>query len=298
MRAGLGHIFILLLVQATGCAVLDAARDGGAERSLQVTRMQSLNGGLRAVSDGPGRVQFLQPAAVAVSRTDVYVADPPAGRVYRYDQLSGRVSVVVAEGVTAQTRLATAPDLSVYVVTPGWPLRNFTRTGQLLRTFSPLGISGHYLDAAVDPDSGIIYAVGVHGRSLERIHPTGATTLWPGGESPFMQPRNVALGGSLVYLLDVPCACVWAASRFSPVWRRVASDLKQPVALAADARRLVILDAQSRELRVWFDGIELPAVRYQDVGLTAPVAASLHNGRLYVADPAAASVAVLSVEVR
>jgi hypothetical protein len=42
----------------------------------------------------------------------------------------------------------------------------------------------------------------------------------------------------------------------------------------------------------------LPAVKYQDVGLTEPVAATLHNGRLYVADPAAASVAVLSVEVR
>ena len=250
--------------------------------------------GVPIARDGFGPMtQFVFPVAVAADSFNLYVADAGVRRLYRYDPLVDAMSVVPGVVVTPQTRLALGRDLSIYVASPGVaPLRRYDRGGRLLMEIDPQLGAARYDDVAVDRDSGTIFGLDRSFGRLEEINPLGRAATLVSDEILAQSPTAIAWDDHQIYIAGAHCGCVVALSPQTRTRRVLASDLRQPSAMAARDGWLVVLDTLERKLSVFYHDELRGQAGVETLGLSDPQGVALAAGMLYVADAGGRRIAI------
>lgn len=246
---------------------------------------------------------FQVPTAVAARGPDVYVVDSGRREILRYDRFQNSVTLPVASlRPTPDTRIRAGTDGSLYVLdTVARNVQRFSRSGQRLQVYGDSLNLPRPIDFVVDEARGRVVVADATYQQLVEFHPAGRVaypTLGGGGER---GPLGGIVGLSLVpggiAVADAACGCLVDYSPDSGRTTRYGRELGgRPGALAADRHgRLFVLDNQDRSIRVFRGQTAIARLGYPSLGLTAPAGVAVDDDTLYVADSAAARVAVFHI---
>ncbi|MGY0195494.1 hypothetical protein ACWA7J_10510 [Leptothrix sp. BB-4] len=244
--------------------------------------------GLAAPQGGPP-VRLLGPVALALRAGELLVADAGLGRLVRISPSLPAWTVlppIAGLAITPRTVLAIGPDASLWALDgPGRQLLNLSPGGQLIRRIglgelaSPVG----FVLAGIG--NRLLVADDSSGRWFEL---RGATWAEPWSEpAPGAAADAIAASRDTVYLLERRLARVRRVDLRDGRALDVLGDgeLRQPVALAADARgRVAVLDAQQRAVWLHVPGQPAQWLSAADLRVQQPAALAMDDGWLAVAD--------------
>lgn len=229
------------------------------------------------------------PVAVAMAGADLYIADAGAGRLYRFEPALLALVPVAGISPVPGVRLQGGPDGLLYVLDPGASeIRRLSRVGRPLPALLPRLPASRYVEFAVDPVHGRVFASdGAHG-AVDRFEPTGrqAVVVQAGAA-----PGPVAADGRALYLGDPGCRCILRWQDGIPPAALAEGELAQPRALAAGDGVVVALDGADRSLLV-VSAAGQERVQAARLGMVAPEGLAIAGGLLYVADGAGQAVHV------
>lgn len=292
----------LALVAATALLAGCAAEHGATVRSRErgtLSPIRTIQGGRLATrvdalgTPNPGALGGFQPlvfpVAVAMAGPDLYIADAGAGRLYRFEQ--ALLALVPVAGVSALPgiRLQGGPDGSLYFLDPGASeIRRVARVGRPPPAMLPRLPASRYVEFAVDPVRGRVFAADGANGAIDRFEPTARQAVVAQAGT---FPGPVATDGRALYLGDPACRCILRWQDGEPPVAMAEGELAQPRALAVGEGVVVALDSSDRSLLVvWAGGQErLEPAR---LGMLAPEGLAIAGGMLYVADGAGQAVHV------
>lgn len=242
-----------------------------------------------------GQLNLVFPAAVAVAGPDLYIADAGAGRVYRFEPALFALVPVPGIAATPGTRLQGGPDGLLYVLDAGASeVRRLPRTGRALPALAPRLPASRYVEFAVDPATGRVFAADGANGTVDRFEPTGRQAIVVQAGS---LPGPLASDGRSLYLAEAGCRCILQWRDGVPAPSLAEGELALPRALAAGEGVLVAIDGADRSLLVVTpSGTERIAA--SRLGMLAPEGLAIGGGLLYVADGAGQAVHVFRLPAR
>ncbi len=235
---------------------------------------------------------FMFPVAVVASLGAIYIADAGHRRLFRYERSNGLMHAVPGVSISAGSLLRSSVDGTLYVLDAmRGEIQRYGLGGRPLPALHPRVPSSRYLDFAVEPATGRVFAVDAMWRVVDQIEPLGRVAL-AYLDIPAAGP--MAIAGDSLLIADTKCKCVgeWRAGRL--VRQLAAGQIRLPKALVADGEEVYVLDGFDRSIsRVFQGGLEtIPA---KELNLLAPDQISVSGGMMYVADGASRTVAVFRI---
>jgi hypothetical protein len=256
-----------------------------------------------AARSGTGAfVRLLAPTAVALRDNDLLVVDSGAGRVWRADLALQTMSAITGAPSAPGTGVALGPDLSAWIQDRGaHQILRFARDGRLLQTYraGPMtdAIAGF---ALADAGATLLVADGGQRQWLE-LRPVGSIALpvplrHPGGIG-VRGVDGLAVAGSSIYVLDRLAGEVHVARRDGLVTASFGrGELKQPVALAADAGgRVFVQDAQDQSVTLLQAGLPPQVFTAAQLGVQVIGGIAVQERFLVVSDHLAGQVVIHTI---
>lgn len=238
---------------------------------------------------------FLFPVAVVSSFGALFIADAGYGRLFRYDHVGSMMAAVPGVRVTREMRLIAGANGTIHLMDRlGGEITRYSMHSGLLPAMHPRLPTSRYLDFAVDPVTGRVFAVDSLHNLVDRIEPVGRVAL---AHLEFITPGPIAVEGDRLYVADSQCGCVNEWRNGVLVRALAKGKLRLPQELASERGELYLLDGFDRTLsRVFEGGIEVQTP--QDLGLTSPQQFSVSDGMMYVADGPGRRIAVFRIKRR
>ncbi len=238
---------------------------------------------------GGAPIRLVGPVALALRAGELLVADAGLGRLVRISQATPAWTVlapIAGLSISPRTALALGPDGSLWALDgPGRQLLQLAPGGQLIRRVSLAELASPVGFALAGVANRLVVADDSTGRWAELrggrlAGPLEAAEIGAGADA-------IAASRDQVYLLDRRHARVRIVALVDgrPLGLLGEGELKQPVALAADARgRVAVLDAQDRSLWLYVPGQDALRLSPADLRVQQPAAIALDDGWLAVAD--------------
>lgn len=235
---------------------------------------------------------FMFPVAAVASLGAIYIADAGHRRLFRYERSNGLMHALPGVSIAAGSLLRSSADGTLYVLDAmRGEIQRYGIDGRPLPALHPRVPSSRYLDFAVAPGTGRVFAVDAMWRVVDQIEPLGRVAL-AHLDVPVAGP--LAIAGDSLLIADAKCKCVgeWRGGRL--VRQLAAGRIRLPKALVAEGGEIYVLDGFDRSIsRVFQGGLETMAAA--ELNLLAPDQISVSGGIMYVADGASRSVAAFRI---
>lgn len=235
---------------------------------------------------------FMFPVAAVASLGAIYIADAGHRRLFRYERSNGLMHALPGVSIAAGSLLRSSADGTLYVLDAmRGEIQRYGIDGRPLPALHPRVPSSRYLDFAVDPGTGRVFAVDAMWHVVDQIESMGRVAL-AHLDVPAAGPLAIAGDGLLI--ADAKCKCVgeWRGGRL--VRQLAAGQIRLPKALVADGGEIYVLDGFDRSIsRVFQGGLETMAAT--ELNLLAPDQISVSGGIMYVADGASRTVAAFKI---
>lgn len=235
---------------------------------------------------------FMFPVSAVASFGAIYIADAGHGRLFRYERSSNLMHALPGVRVAAGSVLRAGSDGSIYLLDAmGGAIGHYALNGRSLPALHGRVPGSRYLDFAVEPLTGRIFAIDSMWRVVDQIEPLGRIAL---AHLDLDEPGPVALDGDALLVADAKCKCVneWRSGRL--VRQLAVGQIRLPKALAVDGGEIYVLDGFDRSIsRVFQGGLQTMAAA--ELNLIAPEQISVADGMMYVADGASRAVAVFRI---
>lgn len=266
---------------------------------------------------GGAPIRLVGPVALALRGGELLVADAGLGRLIRIDPAQPAWAVlppIAGLAISPRTVLALGTDASLWALDgPSRLLLNLSASGQVIRRvdLGAAGLASPVGFALAGFGQRIVVADDRSGRWAELrggllIEPLRADDLaGPAGEATDAGPDAgpdaadaIAASADRVYLLDRRRARVrvQALSDGRPLQTLGEGELRQPVALAADARgRVAVIDAQDGSVHLHVPGQPVLRLSPAELRVRQSAAIALDDGWLAVADRVGGAVQLFRV---
>lgn len=240
-------------------------------------------------------ISFMFPVAVVSCLGAIFVADAGHGRLFRYERSTGLMAAVTGVHIAMGSKLDAGADGTLYLMDAmGGEISRISMHGAALPTMHGRLPTNRYLDFAVEPYTGRVFAVDAVHNVLDRIEPLGRVAL------PFLEidmGGPIALDGDALLIADTRCSCVneWRNGRLAR--RLAAGSLRLPKMLRTERGEVYLLDGFDGGIsRVHEGGLETLLPR--QLNMVSPQHIFVSNGIMYVADGAGRSVAAFRIHRR
>lgn len=240
-------------------------------------------------------VKLLAPTAVALRGSDLLIADPGSGRLWREDLALNTLTPIAGAPVTPGTALAIGPDLSAWVLDGiTRQVLRFVRDGRLLQTWRAAPAAASVAGFALADGGATLLLVDDSLRQWVEFRSAGGPALPRPLPSEVRSADGVAVAGDTVFVLDKARGAVHALRRDGTLLATLGEgELKQPQLIAADRfARVLVVDAADRAVKLLAPGREAQVFGAEALGVQQIGGVAVDERFLAVSDRVSGAVVI------
>jgi len=249
-------ICLLTVFELAGCTIPEASVDAATPRAF-LQRLNDLTGARSGSTSltltGTDYISLRRPTAISARNNDIYLIDAGLNRIFRYDRFQQTFTQFTNLTASAETRIYTAPDRTVYITEPTRPeVLHYTWDGTRLPSFASPGNLQRPVSVSVDEATGdILVADGLldhfisfnsMGSTISVVEPKHAISI-----------SAMATGPDGIYVADRTGHRVVVLNR-DGAFRYIlgAKDLGNPVAITVSRDNLIFVsDSFDQTVKVY-----------------------------------------------